>query len=160
MAVDYTVIMSVRQRFGDNKKEDGLNLIETEAPFVGRSKDFSFSCPSVDRSQPGILQFESLGVSFRGIVQINGIAIFGGLTAGPGVLNAPVGGAGLTPVWKTHNLIVHENVLLDQNVLHIEAASTTDGNIDDFIIDNVVIHFKTRRVGPIGPVGGGEVVIR
>jgi hypothetical protein len=158
MAVDYTVIMSVRQRFGDNNKEDGLNLIETEAPFVGQAKDFPFPCPGVDRSQPAILQFESLGVSFRGILQINGIAIFGGLTAGPGVLNSPVGGGGLTPTWKAHSLIVHENVLLDQNVLHIEAASTTAANIDDFIIDNVVVHFKTRRTGPVGPGDGGVVV--
>ena len=157
MAVDYTVIMSVRQRFGDNKKEDGLNLIETEAPFVGQAKDFPFPCPSVDRSQPAVLQLESLGVSFRGILQINGVAIFGGLTAGPGVLNSPVGG-GLTPTWKTHSLIVQENVLLDQNVLHLEAVSTTDGNVDDFVIDNVVIHFKTRRAGPIGPVDGGVVI--
>jgi hypothetical protein len=158
MAVDYTVIMSVRQRFGDNTKEDGMNLIETEAPFVGQAKDFPFSCPNVARSQPAILQFESLGVSFRGTLQINGTAIFGGLTAGPGSLVSPVGG-GLTPTWKTHTLIVHENVLLDQNTLHVEATATTDGNIDDFIIDNVVLWFKTRGTGPVGPVGG-EVIVR
>jgi len=151
MAVDYTVILSTRQRFGDNTKEDGMNLIETEAPFVGRAKDFPFTCASVNRSQPAILQFESMGVSFRGIIQINGIAIFGGLTAGAGLLNSPSGG-GLTPVWKAHNLIVHENVLLEQNVLHIEAAATQSGNVDDFIIDNVVLFFKTRTIGPVGPI--------
>jgi hypothetical protein len=159
MAVDYTVVMSVRQRFGDNTKEDGLNLIETEAPFVGGSKDFPFSCPNVDRSKPAILQFESLGVSFRGILQINGTTIFGGLTAGPGVLDSPVGNGGLTPTWKTHHLIVHENVLLDQNVLHVEAVATQNGNIDDFILDNIALLFKTRTTGP-GGLGGGEVVVR
>ena len=158
MAIDYTVIMSVRQRFGDNKKELET-LIETEAPFVGRSKDFPFACPNVDRSKSAILQFESLGVTFRGIIQINGNNIFGGLTVGPNSLNAPVGGAGLIPVWKTHTLIVHENVLLDQNRLHIEAVAATDGNVDDFIIDNVVLFFKIRGTGPVGPVGG-EVIVR
>jgi hypothetical protein len=158
MAVDYTVVMGVRQRFGDNTKEVGLNLIETEAPFVGQAKDFPFSCPNVDRSKPAILQFESLGVSFRGILQVNGTTIFGGLTAGPGVLNSPVGG-GLTPTWKTHHLIVHENVLLDENVLHVEAVATQGGNIDDFILDNIALFFKTRTTGPVVP-GGGEVVIR
>jgi hypothetical protein len=152
MAVDYTVILSTRQRFGDNTKEDGLNLIETEAPFVGRAKDFPFACPSVNRSQSAVLQFESMGVSFRGILQINGVAIFGGLTAGAGLLDSPVGGGGLTPVWKAHNLVVHENVLRDQNVLHVEAAATPGGNVDDFIIDNVVLFFKTRTIGPVGPV--------
>jgi hypothetical protein len=153
MAIDYTVIISGRQRFGDNQREREA-LIETEAPFVGQKKDFPFPCPNVDRSKSAILQFESLGVTFRGQIHINGIQIFGGLTAGAVALDPPA--------WKSNCVIVHENVLLDQNTLHIRAAVNPDNifAIDDFIVDNVVLFFKTRGtgLGPSGPLDGAVVV--
>lgn len=139
MATDYTVIFSVRQRFGDNTQE-GQFPTEQEAPFVGREKDFPFSCPNVNRAQSAVLQFESLGVQSRNIIRINGTNLFGGLTAGP----AQIAPSPPTPLWKTHNLIVQANVLNQQNTLHIESVPNATGNHDDFIIDNVVLFFKTR----------------
>jgi hypothetical protein len=74
MASDYTVIMPVRQRFGDSPsgtlggsgRDWGEYPIEQEAPFVGISKDFPFSCPAIDRSKAGVLQFKFVGRFFLG----------------------------------------------------------------------------------------------
>jgi hypothetical protein len=59
-----------------------------------------------------VLQFESLGVTTRNIVRINGADVFGGITPGP----AP------RDCWRSHCLVVGPNVLNDQNVLHIESV--------------------------------------
>src|SRR5262245_49046813 len=125
MATDYTVIFSVRQRFGDNKQE-GQFPTEQEAPFVGKAKDFSFQCPNVNRAQKAVLQFESLGVQSKNILRINNQDIPGGLTAGAAEA-APKPPA---PLWKTHCLIVQENLLSEQNTLHIESVPNGTGNLD------------------------------
>jgi hypothetical protein len=158
MATDYTVVITVRQRFGDSPggtlgssgRDWGEYPVEREAPFVGLSKDFHFSCPSIDRSQAGVLQFNSLGVSnFNNVIQINGVDIPGGISVGPVwiYLDPHV------PLWNTHFLIVDGSVLAEENVLHIESKpEDTFGNFDDFIIDNAVIWFKTHT-GIRPPVG-------
>jgi hypothetical protein len=153
MPSDFTVIQAVRQRFGDafTSLEDSLG--EPEAPFVGKSKDFPFSCPNVSRGEFAVLQFESLGVSAplanqptrpRNILQINGVDIPGSITSGHGKF------------WKTHSLLVPVNVLKDNNnVLHIESVEIFQEHsihFDDFIIDNIVVFYKTRQ----SPVGGGR----
>jgi hypothetical protein len=63
MALDFTVVFSVRQRFGDAKIDD-LGL-ETEAPFVGSEKEYPFSCPDVDPSQQAILLFQCMGANLQ-----------------------------------------------------------------------------------------------
>jgi hypothetical protein len=156
MPSDFTVIQSVRQRFGDEVGEE--ELVEKQAPFVGASKDFPFSCPSVDRTSAAVLQFESRGVQSgyydelpRNIIRINGIDIPGGITPGP-FWRTESRQMGL---WKSHSLIVPANVLREQNVLHIEAVPIPSLllHLDNFIIDNVVVFFKTRA----SLVGGGIV---
>ena len=77
MALDFTVVIRVRQRFGDDKSNNPL--LETEAPFVGVQKDFAFVCPNVDRNQDAILLFESQGVDVQQPLLINGQQIFGGI---------------------------------------------------------------------------------
>jgi hypothetical protein len=155
MATDYTVIQAVRQRFGDSPSgklgrpgmDWGEYPVESEAPFVGASKDFSFNCPSVDRSQWGILQFAALGVSDHdNVIQINGVDVAGGIGVGPSwpYLHPHV------PLWNMHSLLVEGRTLREQNVLHIESSPDADGNLDDFLIDNVVIWFKTTRTGRDG----------
>jgi hypothetical protein len=152
MAVDYTIIQPVRQRFGDadfGGWEE--NQVELEAPFVGRSKDFPFSCPNVDAGQMAVLQFESFGLSSRSnVIEVNGFAVPGGLTPGAPLLTP----YDLASFWKAHSLLVPANVLADQNVLHIDSVDLLDDedNLDNFIVDNVVIFFKTRGrvVGGIG----------
>lgn len=50
MAVDYTVVIDVRQRFGDLKRDEKPSLheaesgLEAEAPFAGVEKSFAFRC--------------------------------------------------------------------------------------------------------------------
>src|SRR5262245_21227941 len=85
MAVDYTVVLSVRQRFGDDKVDriDSLHQrepgLEASAPFVGAEKSFPFQCPGVDASQSAILLYQSMGVTKPQTMEINGQAIFGGI---------------------------------------------------------------------------------
>ena len=156
MPSDFTVIQAVRQRFGDEAGEE--HPVEKQAPFVGQSKDFPFSCLSVDSASEAVLQFESRGVqsgyfdeSPRNIIRINGNDIPGGITAGPFWRNEnrQMG------LWKSHSLVVPANVLRVQNVLHIEAVPIPDlrQHLDNFVIDNVVVFFKTRKAS----VGGGTI---
>src|SRR3989304_4481404 len=147
MPSDFTVIQAVRQRFGDEVGEE--EPVEKQAPFVGQSKDFPFSCPSVGSASAAVLQFESRGVQSgyfdelpRNIIRINGIDIPGGITPGPfwrnENLNRQMG------LWKGHSLIVPANVLREQNVLHIEAVPvpSLSPHLDNFVIDNVVVFFR------------------
>jgi hypothetical protein len=163
MATDYTVIQPVRQRFGDNvsgflsdpHRDWGEYPIEHEAPFVGLSKDFPFRCPSIDRSEWGVLQFNSLGVSdWNNIIQVNGVDVPGGISVGPVWIYINPN----PPLWNTHSLLVEGSVLAEDNVLHIGSktepgSSGPGGNVDDFIIDNIVIWFKTHARRSTGVAG-------
>jgi hypothetical protein len=150
MPSDFTVIQAVRQRFGDATTDLAEIAEEQEAPFVGQSKDFAFFCPNVISGETAILQFETLAVSagqrqgfVRNILQINGVNIPGGITAGATV---EVGGRRL-PFWKAHLLTVAPNILREQNVLHIEAVNIPFGpaqTLDNFVVDNIVVSFKIR----------------
>jgi len=159
MAADYTVIIAVRQRFGDSPggtvdspgRDADEYPQEEEAPFVGTSKDFVFDCPHIDRSQFGILQFNSLGVShFNNLLQVNGVDVPGGLSVGP----VSVYGPPYPPRWNTHSLLIERNVLTEHgNILHIESVAPLEfEQIDDFIIDNAVMWFKPQT-GIRPPVG-------
>jgi hypothetical protein len=165
MAADYTVIIAVRQRFGDNPsgfdQQPGADydeiLLEPGAPFVGASKNFFFDCPHVDGTQFGGLQFNSMGVGQGdNKLQVNGRDVPGGISMGPSwhQLDPHM------PLWDTHSLLIERNVLQEQgNLLHIASIKGTlpDGEIadqiDDFIIDNAVMWFKTQtgRRPPVPP---------
>jgi hypothetical protein len=151
MAADYTVIIAVRQRFGDSPggtlgspgRDWGEYPIEHEAPFVGLSKDFVFDCPHVDSSQFGVLTFNSLGVSnFNNLLQVNGRDVPGGISVGPVwiYLDPHI------PLWNTHSLLIERNGLKEhENVLHIGSVAPLEfEELDDFIIDNAVMWFKTQ----------------
>ncbi len=157
MSTDYTVIEAVRQRFGDSP-DGGLGSpgedwdeypIESEAPFVGRSKDFRFTCPSIDRSQWGVLQFNSLAVStWDNVIQVNGVGVPGGIHVGPLWIYLDPH----PPLWNTQSLLVDGSTLQESNVLHIESTDDGDGNFDDFILDNIVIWFKTHSGRVVRPL--------
>jgi len=88
-----------------------------------------------------VLQFNTLGVSgWNNTLQINGVDIAGGISVGPLwiYLDPHV------PLWNTESQLVDAGVLEEENILHIESKPTQSGNFDDFIIDNIVIWFKTR----------------
>ena len=154
MAADYTVIIRVRQRFGDNvsgflngpKRDWNEYPIEAEAPYVGLAKDFPFRCPAINRSETAILQFNSLGVSsWANVIQVNGVDVPGGISVGPEWI--PI--TPRVPLWTSHLLLVDGNALAEQNVLHIESVLAGENNYDDFIIDNAVIWFKTATSRPV-----------
>lgn len=158
MPLDFTVIVTVRQRFGDSSSDDFGQ--ETEAPFVGQQKDFSFACPNVDRTQQAILLFQSMGVNVQQSMEVNGRIVFGGIPASvefaalPFLVQGQVQSRAIAQ-WTGNVMLVEPGVLQANNVLRVQAKEIgSSGNIDNFIIDNVVILFKTKQIGPIGGTAG------
>jgi hypothetical protein len=149
MPVSYTVILFQRQHFGN---EPNIFAPKINVPFVGLKKDFTFDCPDVDPRQPGFLLFQSLDVSHdTNVFQINGVDVFGGI---PVSATAPSQGDQHPPplIWNGNISLVEtqHNLKPTGNVLHVESK-----NADDFILDNIVIVYKTRG-GVV--VGGGTNV--
>lgn len=163
---DFTVIMNVRHRFGDQRKDKNQEDIDSAAPFVGQSGEFQFSCPNVNPSQVAVLQFEHrgsnqflnfpnpqpdgglVGITPEHPVHINGRKLSGGVSG------APFSDNGM-PIWNTRVLLIPVGVLQEDNILRIEttnngATTGADVNFDNFTIDNVVVFFKTRS----SPAGG------
>jgi hypothetical protein len=166
MATEFTVIMRVRHRFGDQRGDRGFEgdveqvYVDSEAPFVGAVGTFEFACPAVDSAQDAVLQFEHRGsdqwlafpdsqpdgglvglVPPEHPVSINGHQIAGGVPASPTSRG--------TPAWGTRLLTIDPGVLKEQNELRIETGPLTVAdmpqNLDDFTIDNVVVFYKTGR---------------
>lgn len=153
MSLDFTVIVTVRNRFGDGDSDDvGL---ENEAPFVGQQKDFSFGCPNVDRTKQAVLLFQSQGVNVPQSMEINGRIVFGGIPTSVEFAPLPFLSQGLVQSravaqWSGNVMLVEPGVLQENNVLRVRSREIGDsGNIDNFILDNVVIVFKTRQIGPL-----------
>src|SRR5665213_1939741 len=145
MALDFTVITSVRQRFGDESPNIGL---EANAPFVGKQKDFEFLCPNVDAGQQAILLFQNQGIGIRTSLQINDQIVYGGVPASPEFVTELIGdniAYFQFGQWSGNVMLVLPYVLKENNVLQVQA-----GDGDNFIIDNIVIVFKTRITrGPV-----------
>lgn len=152
MALDFTVVITVRQRFGDDDVEDvGL---ETDAPFVGREKQFEFRCPNVDPRQQAILLFQCMGANTQQSLKINGQEIFGGIPAAFEI--APLPNQVVSRAeWNGNIMLIQPGVLGEDNVLRIRAGDLGDDNVDDFIIDNLVVVFKTKPgLGTVGQPQG------
>ena len=139
MATDFTVILFQRQQFGN---EPGtFNDVEPNVPFVGPKQDFRFDCPNVNPGETAFLVFQSRDVDHqRNVFQVNGVAVFGGLPASPS-----------RDTWNGNILLIEPQHQLRPtgNVLHVESRNSSGGgggDIDDFIIDNVVISYKTNSV--------------
>jgi hypothetical protein len=155
MALDFTVVITVRQRFGDNDIEDvGL---ETEAPFVGSQKDFEFHCPNVDSRQQAVLLFQCMGTNAQQSMEINGQQIFGGIPAAFDFLTTPTQEIRTRAEWNGNVMLIQPGVLRENNVLRIRAGELSNGNLDDFIIDNLVVMFKTRPGLNIGAQPAGNL---
>jgi hypothetical protein len=136
MASNFIVILFQRQHFGN---EAGIfNDVEPNVPFAGRSKSFVFDCPNVRPNEPAFLMFQSRDVDHpRNVFQVNGIDVFGGLPVSPAKNS-----------WNGNVLLVesHHQLKPTGNILHVEARDkrgSAAGNLDDFIIDNVVLVYKT-----------------
>ena len=147
--MDFTVVMPNRHRFGDTNPDPIDEDLETYAQFVGSTGTYNFDCPGVSGAEFGVLFFQSLGVSHRNnILQINGIVVPGGIPTSTDDLPKF-----RIQVWKGNVMLVPANVLLPHgNELMIESRDPdggTNGNLDNFIIDNVVVMYKTaQHIGP------------
>jgi len=155
MALDFTIITDVRQRFGDYARAEtespGGGGLEADTP-PGLAKSFAFRCPAVDRKQFAILLFQTLGASVRQGLEINGQTIFGGIAPSLDPAARILGPRTESPedstrlgTWNGHVMLIHPGVLQESNILRIRAADATAANIDDFLVENVVVVFKTAQ---------------
>jgi hypothetical protein len=136
MGSDFTVIIRVRQHFGDD--EDSMPGV-----FVGNNHSYPFPCPNVDSQQEAVLLFQTLGVSHeRNFIAINSI----GATGDPEVFGGiPVSRS--NQHWNGNVMIIRPGVLDENNILRLGARASNGsllGDIDEFVIDNVVVLFKTK----------------
>ena len=139
MATNYTVVLFSRQHIGN---EAGVfNDVEPNVLFVGRAKDFPFDCPGINTAEAAVLMFQSRDVDHqRNILRVNGVDVFGGLPASPA-----------RDEWNGNILLVerHHQLKTTGNVLSVEARRSdggSTGDVDDFILDNVVIMYKTPDI--------------
>jgi hypothetical protein len=154
MALDFTVVITVRQRFGDSDEDDVGQ--ETIAPFVGAEKSYDFRCPNVDSRQQAILLFQCMGANIQNNLEINGQQIFGGIPSSVEGITIPDPAVLLFRAqWNGNIMLIHEGVLRENNVLRIQAAELDDG-LDNFIIDNLVVVFKTRPA-VVGGIPSGDI---
>ncbi len=139
MATNFTVILFQRQHFGNDPGT--FNDIEPDVPFAGSAKNFSFDCADVDPGETAVLMFQSRDVDHRrNILRVNGVDVFGGLPVSPA-----------RDAWNANVLLIepHHQLKATGNVLHVESRTSSGestGDVDDFIIDNVVIVYKILDV--------------
>jgi hypothetical protein len=142
MPCDFTVIMHRTVHVGD---EPGLF---GTAPYEGSAfSALPFACPNVNPRERAVLFFQSRDVDNpRSKILINGIPLFGGLPV------SSTGGAE-SPIWNGNVALVERGVLKPiGNVLRLEPNTSqggVSGDIDDVLIDNVVLMFKTRQPGDL-----------
>ena len=150
MATNYTVVLFSRQHFGN--QAGVFNDIEPGVAFVGRAKDFSFDCPGINTAEAAVLMFQSRDVDHQqNILRVNGVDVFGGLPASPA-----------RDAWNGNILLVerHHQLKATGNVLRVEARRAdggSDGDVDDFILDNIVIVYKTLDVVVQLPTAAGDL---
>src|SRR5262245_61610137 len=139
MATDFTVILFQRQHIGNDPGT--FNDVEPDVPFAGASSSLAFDCPGVDPTETAFLSFQSRDVDHRrNILQVNGVDVFGGLPVTPA-----------RDAWNSNILLIesHHQLKATGNILHVESRTSNGesaGDVDDFIIDNVVIVYKTPDI--------------
>ncbi|MGA9524602.1 MAG: hypothetical protein WBV82_24305 [Myxococcaceae bacterium] len=150
MATSFTAILFQRQHFGNDPGT--FDDVEPNVPFAGPSKSFSFNCPGVDSSETAFIVFQARDVDHsRNVLQINGIDVFGGLPPSPA-----------RDAWNANILLVevHHQLKETGNVLHVESRTSNgsaSGDIDDFIVDNIVIVYKVRDASVRLPTFSGDL---
>ena len=127
-----------KHHFGDEKDFSGGYLDHiTGQTFVGQSETYLFDVPSVDPSQHAVLMFQTLDVT----VDANELRINGQL-----IQNAirTTNSDTSSKSWSGNVVLIPPNVLQEtNNRLTIEAKN--GGDPDNFIIDDVVLFYKTRE---------------
>lgn len=134
MSADFTIVISVKHGFGD---EPGyLNSLEPVSSVLP-TQDFTFPCPNVNPNAAAVLMFQSRDVdNNKNIITINDIPVAGGIPVSPN-----------KDTWNGNVMLIAAGVLKASNELHIESRNDSGsggGDIDDFILDNVVVMYKTK----------------
>jgi hypothetical protein len=138
MGSDFAVIIRVRQHFGNDPG------FMPEVHFAGNNETYPFSCPDVDPSQEAVLLFQTLGVSHdRNFIEVNSTGPLGQIGVHGGI---PVSRS--NEDWNANVMLIGPQVLHESNVLSLGSRASNGsllGDIDEFLIDNVVVLYKTRR---------------
>src|SRR5678816_4798689 len=118
MALDFTIVTDVRQRFGDYARGEKESPPEADTP-IGLERSFAFRCPSVDRRQFAILLFQTLGVAVRQGLEINGQTIFGGIAPSVDPAARILGPRSESPEDRTTLATWNGHVMLILSLIHI-----------------------------------------
>jgi hypothetical protein len=143
MSSDFVVIVNVRQHYGNEQ-----GMFGSELTFAGNNKDFSFDCPAIDPQAPAVLLFQTRDVDNEtNFFNVNGRDIPGGIPR-----------SAARDDWNANVALVGAGWLREtDNVLQIGARDERGsllGNLDDFLIDNVVLFYRTRgRPGVLDRAG-------
>ena len=139
MATSFTVILDQQRHFGNQPDLFG------NAPFAGPEAEFIFQCPNIDLREDSILMFQARHVSHEeNVFLVNGRQVFGGLPVSPTRGSAEESG------WNSNVLIINQarhSLQETGNRLFIRSLDSgggTSGNRDDFVVDNIVILYKSR----------------
>ncbi len=123
---NFVFIVSSAQHFGDEPGAFG-------GTFRGDDFDFIFDAPGINPNRRALLILEARGVGAPNVFQINGVNIGGALQQRD------------TNETFTEMADVPAGTLrATGNVLRVIARNTNGqagGNLDDFVIDNVVLHY-------------------
>lgn len=129
-----SIVFQFRQHFGN--EEDLL-----PGTFVGRAEEYRFDCPRVDRREQAFLHFLARHVSNdANLLIVNGQGLAGGVPRTSG-----------EDAWSGHVVLIPDGVLNTvANTLRVESrngSGGTDGDVDDFVLDNMVVVYPTIRWG-------------
>ena len=136
MSTDFTIVLDSPQHFGNT--EGRFKKDVPDAEFVGQLKTYTFGTPRADGGK-GLLMFEALGVNSRhNVLMVNGKDVSGGLRRV------------VEHEWQGHVTVVPEGAFRPDgdNELLVESRTLqgeSEGNLDDFVVTNVVAMFKTAR---------------
>jgi hypothetical protein len=146
MPSDFTIIRSRKLHFGD--EENYLKDVEPDKDFTGDNLAMLFDCPGVDTSQRACLMFQSRDVDTqKNVFKVNGSNIDGGTPDSPS-----------KDTWNGNIMIIEGRLLrATSNILRVVARNDDGGeggDIDDFILDNIVVMYKTRSTPITNPTVG------
>ncbi len=136
MSTQFAVIFVTPQHFGNSEGRFAKEAAEVE--FTGSAKTYSFDSPRADAGS-AVLMFEACGVDSRyNVMTINGKDISGGPRRATEV------------EWQGHISVIPEGTLKPDgpNSLYVESRSLSgesEGNLDDFLLANMVVMYGTGR---------------
>jgi hypothetical protein len=159
MGCDFTVIMDAKHHFGDERS--AFSDMEPGVVFGTVDLNTLFDCPNVDPLKTAVLMFQSLGVTTaqRDMFQVNRVNVRGdsgsaeakgGLPASP---NNDEWNGNIQLLDFRHGLKERNNIL---TIGTRNTSGETGGDEDDFMIDNVVIMYKTRSGATIAAAPSAE----